>query len=415
MTKRARAEAAAAMSRATQYEDYGCSKCFSDGRVADSKYGDTELYEREQDAVKYFDCLHYQSALSKVDGSDSFQRQSSLKKGGPKEKDLLDMKIINHEPNEKDGRLNMTLDIAAHEFGIATEDIQGLNSDEAVVFTPRQASIAIADCLLRCLYTCVKSFNRDHGSGSDKFEVYRPGQYILPTGALILYLHKNNTYDKDKDNDNDKDKDKDKDKEGGDTVLTVRVKISHNNPSTDLDESRRLLSSLLISWTKHYSKADRRRVDNINANATPRVAKQLKQLIRPSVGNLVDICYIRQQMDVMGAVAFVANGSILPRAGGSSDKHFLGSLPQTLGGCEGCEAHRRYNPRWTNTNTNTKSSTEKRKLVPVPAAVPEAVPFVSPPSMQASFSLPYSGRTVNGMLVKKGVRFLGKCTLYGYF
>ena len=83
----------------------------------------------------------------------------------------------------------------------------------------------------------------------------------------------------------------------------------------------------------------------------------------------VDQQYIRQQLPVMGLAAFVANGAILPRKSGVS------MLPMK-----------------------------------------EAVPFVSPASMEVTLHLPYGG-TIRGMGIKKGVTLIvgggyhGKSTL----
>ena len=82
-----------------------------------------------------------------------------------------------------------------------------------------------------------------------------------------------------------------------------------------------------------------------------------------------DQAYIREQLEPLGLVAFVADGAILPRASGVSQR-----------------------------------------------PMKQAVPFVSPRSLQVELTLPYGGK-ITGMGVKKGITLIvgggyhGKSTL----
>uniref|UniRef100_A0A7S1U7B1 ABC transporter domain-containing protein n=2 Tax=Phaeomonas parva TaxID=124430 RepID=A0A7S1U7B1_9STRA len=93
--------------------------------------------------------------------------------------------------------------------------------------------------------------------------------------------------------------------------------------------------------------------------------------LRAHVLSVEDQAWLRSQLSERGAVAFVKDGAILPRASGASD-------------------------------------------TPMDAA--KAIPFASPPSMAAEFTLPNTGR-ITGMLIPKGITlivgggFHGKSTL----
>ena len=71
-----------------------------------------------------------------------------------------------------------------------------------------------------------------------------------------------------------------------------------------------------------------------------------------------DRAYIREQLEPLGLVAFVADGAILPRASGVSQR-----------------------------------------------PMKQAVPFVSPRSLQVELALPYGGK-ITGMGVKKGITLI---------
>ncbi|CAD7701197.1 unnamed protein product [Ostreobium quekettii] len=93
--------------------------------------------------------------------------------------------------------------------------------------------------------------------------------------------------------------------------------------------------------------------------------------VQRHVETVEDAAALRSQLDQMGLVAFVANGSILPRRSGASDK---------------------------------------------PMDAQDAVRFVSPPSLEVTMNAPHKGK-VKGMGIKKGVTvivgggFNGKTTL----
>ena len=129
-------------------------------------------------------------------------------------------------------------------------------------------------------------------------------------------------------------------------------------------------------------------------------------------------------------MAFVANGSILPRASGRSDKQFLGSVSVHEKAVRLCGAH--VHPSLQSTGKKSKNTSLSlsgqdvaksaslqgtgAEAVEVPG-IPAPTPFVSPPCLAVAFTLPYSGRSIRGMLVKEGVTiiagggFHGKSTL----
>lgn len=111
------------------------------------------------------------------------------------------------------------------------------------------------------------------------------------------------------------------------------------------------------------------------------------QQMRSFMDHIHDQEWLRSQLLPSGLCAFVINGSILPRAAGNSDQPLPVSSP----------AHR---------NQGVAISTGG------------AVPFQSPPSLERSFTLPCSKRTITGMgLPKSGLTliagggFHGKSTL----
>lgn len=104
------------------------------------------------------------------------------------------------------------------------------------------------------------------------------------------------------------------------------------------------------------------------------------QALPKCVRHCCDILSLRRQVHTAGGMSFVANGSILPRANGTSDG------PLQKGG-----------------SGDQEGST--------------VVAFASPPSLEATFTLPCSGKTVTGMLVPRGITLItgggyhGKTTL----
>jgi predicted ABC-class ATPase len=90
------------------------------------------------------------------------------------------------------------------------------------------------------------------------------------------------------------------------------------------------------------------------------------------VTSVSDQEWLRRQLPHAGLVAFIADGAVLPRAAGDSD---------------------------------------------LPLTDPTVVPFTSPPSLALSFRLPYSGRTITGAGLRRGLTliagggFHGKSTL----
>ena len=105
-------------------------------------------------------------------------------------------------------------------------------------------------------------------------------------------------------------------------------------------------------------------------------------VLRRHILSIEDQHFLRSQLSTVALVAFVANGAILPRASGNSDK------PLQEQGREG--------------KFNSDS--------------PSVVPFRSPPELEVSFKLPNAG-TITGMGIREGVSlivgggFHGKSTL----
>jgi predicted ABC-class ATPase len=103
------------------------------------------------------------------------------------------------------------------------------------------------------------------------------------------------------------------------------------------------------------------------------------------VESVEDSCFLRASLPGLGLVAFVADGSVLPRLSGASDKPMW---PADVGSCAGSGG----------------------------VGGDKAVPFVSPPSMAVTVQLPNKG-TVSGMGIREGVTlitgggFHGKTTL----
>jgi len=102
---------------------------------------------------------------------------------------------------------------------------------------------------------------------------------------------------------------------------------------------------------------------------------------------------LRSMLDANGLVAFVRNGSVLPRRSGQSDL-----------------------PLQQAASTPSSSSSSAAAAAAAAAAVAALCPFVSPPSLLVAFDLPHVGR-VEGMGIRKGVTlivgggFHGKSTL----
>jgi len=198
----------------------------------------------------------------------------------------------------------------------------------------KEKRIALQDYLLRSFGRKLSAY--DHvakGSGkSGSLSVSRPGQEILERSACVV------------------------DEKTGSIVIRLSVGFPANGRTINSRELIKILFDFLPKCaedTFYYGKYDakcRQEVERVRALAE-------------------DQAEIRRQLKEQGLVAFVANGAVLPRESGASDR-----------------------------------------------PMKDAVKFVSPPSMEVTMELPNKG-TIRGMGIKKGITLIvgggyhGKSTL----
>ena len=190
---------------------------------------------------------------------------------------------------------------------------------------------ALADALLRRFGREVEQYShKAKGSGkSGLLSVSRPGQEVLERSACEISS------------------------DSGDLLVRMEIGFPANGRTINSRELKKILYDFLPSCVEkalYYGRLDKERVKKVVELAQDQEA-------------------IKSQLEAMGLVAFVANGSILPRESGVSQRPMKG-----------------------------------------------AVPFVSPKSMEVTMELPYRGK-ISGMGIKKGVTLIvgggyhGKSTL----
>lgn len=190
--------------------------------------------------------------------------------------------------------------------------------------------VAVQDYLLRLFYAKIEQFNgKARGSGkSGLLGISRTGQTILERSAVSFG-------------------------EDGSILVRMEVGFPARGRTIDAGELERILYQYLpdcVHQVLYYDKLS-------------------KEKIRSVLDLAQDQQYIRQQLEPMGLVAFVANNAILPRESGISDKPMRGS-----------------------------------------------VPFVSPKEYEVTMQLPHKGE-IKGMGIRKGITLIvgggyhGKSTL----
>jgi predicted ABC-class ATPase len=191
--------------------------------------------------------------------------------------------------------------------------------------------IALQDYLLRQFAQCVGkvSFQAKGSGKSGLMSVSRPGQEVLERSACQI------------------------DAEKGDITLRMEIGFPANGRTVNSRELEKILFEFLPGCVKkslYYRSLDAGRVEQ-------------------AVDLAEDQQYIREHLDEMGLVAFVGNGSILPRESGVSGR-----------------------------------------------PMKDAVPFVSPAELEVELELPHHGR-IAGMGIQKGITLIvgggyhGKSTL----
>ena len=199
------------------------------------------------------------------------------------------------------------------------------------LFDRKHKRIALQDMLIRNFYGQIQQYSfQAKGSGkSGIINVTRCSQEILERTACEI------------------------NPSSGDVTVRFEVGFPANGRTINSRELKKILYDFLPSCVEkalYYGRLDKERVKKVVELAQDQEA-------------------IKSQLEAMGLVAFVANGSILPRESGVSQR------PMT-----------------------------------------EAVPFVSPKSMEVTMELPYRGK-ISGMGIKKGVTLIvgggyhGKSTL----
>lgn len=191
--------------------------------------------------------------------------------------------------------------------------------------------IALQDHLTRLFHSEIEKYNfRAKGSGkSGLMSISRPGQEILERSACRITDGK------------------------GDVLIRMEIGFPANGRTINSTELIRILFDFLpdcITKTLYYKNLNKKQVNSV-------------------VHLAEDQEYIRRQLKEKNLVAFIANGSILPRESGISSR-----------------------------------------------PMKQAVPFVSPASMEISLSLPHAG-VLKGMGIRKGITLIvgggyhGKSTL----
>ena len=190
---------------------------------------------------------------------------------------------------------------------------------------------ALQDHLLRQFAKAVEkvSFQAKGSGKSGLIAVSRPGQEVLERSACEI------------------------NRKSGDLVVRMEVGFPANGRSINARELEKIFFTFLPECVKH----------TLYYKALPE--KEIEQ----AVDLAEDAAYIRTQLKELGLVAFVANGSILPRESGVSGK-----------------------------------------------PLKQAVPFVSPKSMEVTLTLPHHGE-IKGMGIRQGITLIvgggyhGKSTL----
>ena len=199
------------------------------------------------------------------------------------------------------------------------------------LFDRKHKRIALQDMLIRNFYGQIQQYSfQAKGSGkSGIINVTRCSQEILERTACEI------------------------NPSSGDVTVRFEVGFPANGRTINSRELKKILYDFLPSCVEkalYYGRLDKERVKKVVELAQDQEA-------------------IKSQLEAMGLVAFVANGSILPRESGVSQR-----------------------------------------------PMKEAVPFVSPKSMEVTMELPYRGK-ISGMGIKKGVTLIvgggyhGKSTL----
>ena len=199
------------------------------------------------------------------------------------------------------------------------------------LYDTKEKRVALEDHLLRNMARQVRDYSfKAKGSGkSGLISVTNPGQEILERTACQI------------------------DDLNGNVVLRLEVGFPANGRTINAKELEKILFDFLPVCVKKTL---------FSRSYKPESLKRVADLA-------VDQCYIREQLDKMGLVAFVANGSVLPRKSGVS------KLPMKDG-----------------------------------------VAFTSPKSMEVTLELPNKG-SVSGMGIPKGITLIvgggyhGKSTL----
>ena len=181
--------------------------------------------------------------------------------------------------------------------------------------------IALQDHLIRNFYRQIAPFSfQAHGSGkSGMISVTKCGQEILERTACTM------------------------DEKNGDITVRFEVGFPANGRTINARELMKMLFDFLPSCVNnalYYRNLDQKRVQKVMELS-------------------VDQNYIRTHLEEMGLVAFVADGSILPRESGVSSRPMKG-----------------------------------------------AIAFESPETLRVTMELPYRG-TITGMGIKKGVTLIG--------
>ena len=190
---------------------------------------------------------------------------------------------------------------------------------------------ALQDHLLRQFAKAVEkvSFQAKGSGKSGLIAVSRPGQEVLERSACEI------------------------NRKSGDLVVRMEVGFPANGRSINARELEKIFFTFLPECVNH----------TLYYKALPE--KEIEQ----AVDLAEDAAYIRTQLKELGLVAFVANGSILPRESGVSGK-----------------------------------------------PLKQAVPFVSPKSMEVTLTLPHHGE-IKGMGIRQGITLIvgggyhGKSTL----
>lgn len=213
--------------------------------------------------------------------------------------------------------------VAGHKAAFPAESYDG-----------KEKKIALQDYLLRSFGRKLSAYNHmAKGSGkSGSLSVSRPGQEILERSACVV------------------------DEKSGNIVLRLSVGFPANGRTINSRELIRILFDFLpkcVEETLYYGRYEakcRQEVEKVRALAE-------------------DQMEIRRQLKEQGLVAFVANGAVLPRESGASDR-----------------------------------------------PMKDAVKFMAPPSMEVTMELPNRGK-IKGMGIKKGITLIvgggyhGKSTL----